>query len=392
MSADRESFAPLSTVRQDLRVSWYRSRLSAARLRELSERSDCQGFLQAGGHVLLFLLTGTLSYVFWSIGAWPSFFFFLFLHGTVTSFFSGIAPHELGHGTVFRTRWINRLFLYPISVVSWFDPFDYNVSHTYHHRYTLHPQGDGEVLLPLHPSVGKTFLLQMFTVNLFTERGRTFGKGGLIRSVVATVKIACGLIDRPYLPSQQWLSALHEDQPEEHRKSIRFARVTLLIHCSILIVSIVTGLWVIPLLISVGPFIANWLSYFIGLTQHCGLRDRVADFRKCVRSIRLDPVSEFLYWRMNWHTEHHMYASVPCYRLKALSRELAADMPPPKTLVGAWREMLETWDRQQSDPNYQFDVPVPKSAARKATGQVSELESSLGDLAPDGLKFKPNLG
>ncbi|MGY8902743.1 MAG: fatty acid desaturase, partial [Flavobacteriales bacterium] len=26
----------------------------------------------------------------------------------------------------------------------------------------------------------------------------------------------------------------------------------------------------------------------------------------------------FLYWHMNWHTEHHLYAGVPCYNLKKL--------------------------------------------------------------------------
>jgi len=72
----------------------------------------------------------------------------LFTHGTIGSFFTGVAPHELGHGTVFRTKWLNKLFLYLYSLLSWWDPFDYAMSHTYHHRYTLHPEGDREVLLP----------------------------------------------------------------------------------------------------------------------------------------------------------------------------------------------------------------------------------------------------
>ena len=63
------------------------------------------------------------------------------------------------------------------------------------------------------------------------------------------------------------------------------------------------------------------------MPMHCGLRDNIADFRKCVRSIRIDPLSSFLYWRMNWHMEHHMYAGVPCYNLRKLSRAIAADCP-----------------------------------------------------------------
>ena len=48
----------------------------------------------------------------------------------------------------------------------------------------------------------------------------------------------------------------------------------------------------------------NWWRVFVFLPMHCGLRDNVADFRKCTRSIWLDPVSSFMYWRMNWHLEH----------------------------------------------------------------------------------------
>jgi fatty acid desaturase len=89
---------------------------------------------------------------------------------------------------------------------------------------------------------------------------------------------------------------------------------------------------------------------------------------------------------MNWHAEHHMYAVVPCYNLKKLAREIAADMPEPRTLIGAWREMRETWRRQQSDPAYQFDTPLPANAGRTPAAAVDELASSIGDLAPQGLK------
>ena len=192
MTGEETTWESLSEVRESLQLKWYRSPIASERLRELSQRSDFLGLLQAGGHCGLFAITAICVFLAWQSHAWFLFLIALFAHGTVASFFSGIAPHELGHGTVFRSRWLNRVFLYPISVLSWFDPFGYNVSHTYHHRYTLHPAGDGEVLLPLHPSVGRTFLLQLFTVNLFTERMRTFGKGGLIPAVVATVKLAMG--------------------------------------------------------------------------------------------------------------------------------------------------------------------------------------------------------
>lgn len=380
------SYQPLSDVRKSLRVPWYRCPMEPGKLRELSTRSDLQGWFQAGGHLALFALTGTLVYLFWSYENWLGFFIALFAHGTVGSFFVGVAPHELGHGTVFRTKQLNKVFLYLFSLLSWWDPFDYASSHTYHHRYTLHPEGDRENLLPLHPSVGKTFLFQLFTVNLLTQRGRTFGKGGLISTIFVTIMGAFGLVGSDEKPINEWLKALHADQPAQHRKSIWWSRALLLFHGSVLTISIITGLWVLPLILTFFPFIANWLAYFVGLTQHCGLRENVPDFRKSVRSITLNPLIEFLYWHMNWHTEHHMYAGVPCYNLKKLHREVAHDMPLPRTLRGAWQEMLETWRRQQTDPAYQFDTPLPPTAKSVRNDTPDKLESSIGELAPEGLR------
>ncbi len=380
------SYQPLAEVRKTLKVKWYRCPIPHDKLRELSKRSDAQGWFQAGGHLAFFILTGTLVYLFWSQQQWLGFLLALFAHGTVASFFVGVAPHELGHGTVFRTKWLNKFFMYLFSLISWWDPFDYASSHTYHHRYTLHPEGDRENLLPLEPSLASTFMLQLFTVNLLTQRGRVFGKGGLISTVLITIKGAFGIVGSSEVPINEWIKALHTDQPDQYRKSIWWSRILLLFHGAVLVVAIATGLWVLPLIITVAPFTANWLGYFVGLTQHCGLREDTPDFRKCVRSITLNPLAEFLYWRMNWHIEHHMYAGVPCYNLKKLYHEIADDMPQPRTLREAWSEMRETWQRQKTDPDYYFDTPLPPTAKSIRTDEADELEASIGELAPEGLK------
>ena len=151
-----------------------------------------------------------------------------------------------------------------------------------------------------------------------------------------------------------------------------------------LAVSIVLGYWLIGVLVSFSFCFANWHRYLVGVPMHCGLRDNVADFRKCVRTIKLNPISEFLYWRMNWHMEHHMYAAVPCYNLRGLHEAIRGDVPKPRTLIGAWKKMRAIWKRQQIEPTYQFDTPLPAHAGR--SGDITEdgtdpLRSSIGDLA-----------
>lgn len=380
------TYEPLEKVRKELKVRWIRPRIDQAKLQELSERSDLQGWFQAGGHLALWLVTGALVYYFWTQENWLAFLVTLFCHGTIASFFIGVAPHELGHATVFRTKILNQIFLYIYSALSWWDLYDYAASHTYHHRYTLHPKGDRENLLPLSPLVGPFFLVQLLTINLMTQPGRTFGKGGLLSTIYVTFLNAQGRVGSLDIPSQEWQQALHEDQPELHKSAIWWARFLLVFHGLIVLASLLSGYWVFALIITASPFIAGWAAYALGMTQHCGLKENDSDFRKCVRTVTTNPLFEFLYWRMNWHTEHHMFAGVPCYNLRPLYYAVADQMPKPRTLTEAWREMRDTWRRQQSDPFYFFDTPVPPIATVSKGRANDALESSIGDLAPKGLR------
>lgn len=378
------TFPPLSEVRNNLKPQWYRSKMDPDKFRKFSKRSNFKGFIQAGGHFGLFCITGLVVYLTWVNSYWILFPIAIFIHGTVSSFFKGTAVHELGHGTVFKNKWLNRLFLYIFSLISWWNPFDYAASHTYHHRYTLHPEGDREVLLPVHPNVGATFLFQMFTFNLITQPGRTFGKGGMLSAVWLTLLSSLGKIGSTEVPANEWLEAVHSDQSEQKLASIRWSRILLTFHIFVLTFAMLTELWILPFIITIPSYTANWLSYFLGLTQHCGLRQNTTDFRKNTRSIRLPRFFEFLYWHMNWHTEHHMYAGVPCYNLPHLAEEIKNDMPEPKNLVGAWKEMLLIWQIQKSNPKYAYDTPVPYTS--KNTKNMPLSVKSIGDLAPKGLR------
>ena len=380
-----EQYQPLDAVRKNLRIKWYRCPIDKEILRELTLKNDFKGWVQAGGHLAVFLITGIMTYLFWSLGLWWAFLAALFCHGTVSKFLMGNAPHELGHGTVFRSRNLNKFFLYLFSLISWWDPFDYAVSHTYHHRYTMYPEADRENVFPLEPSLNPFLLIQLFSINLFSSAGLVFGKGGLFSTIYLTFLSAIGKTGSKDIPSQEWLQSLHDDQPEEHLKSTNWSRILLFFHGSLLIFSIASGLWVLPLVISFPAFIANWASYFTGLTQHCGLKDNNSDFRKSTRTITLNPILQFLYWHMNWHIEHHMYAGVPCYNLKKLHALVADDMPTPRTLIGAWKEMRQIWKTQRKDQEYQFDteVPVPK---KRSTSTEDHLTISIGDLAPNALR------
>ena len=128
---------PMSEIRKELRIKWYRCPIDPTVLRELSKPSDLQGFQMGLGHLGLWLLTGALSFYFAVEQLWLGFLLTIFLHGTVGTFFS--APHhELCHGTVFKTKRFNEIFLRIFSTLGLQNFHIYKMSHSYHHRFTLH--------------------------------------------------------------------------------------------------------------------------------------------------------------------------------------------------------------------------------------------------------------
>ena len=375
MSAQAQK--PMSEIRKELRIKWYRCPIDPTVLRELSKPSDLQGFKMALGHLGLWLLTGLLSFYFAIEQLWLGFLLMIFLHGTVGTFFS--APHhELCHGTVFKTKRLNEIFLRIFSTLGLQNFHIYKMSHSYHHRFTLHRIADKEVVLPKTPSLKFLYLLQLFTFNITGG----FESRGLFPTMRGLFRVAADRMEQPY---NEWGTELYAEFPEERLKAVHWARYLIAVHLSFAVFAVLIGYPILILIVSLHPFIGNWLRYFVGAPMHCGLRSDVSDFRKCVRTITLDPISEFLYWHMNWHLEHHMFAAVPCYNLKKLYEAVSEDMPKPRTLIGSWKEMLEVVKQQEADPAYEFDTPVPPQRTRKEKEQQLELEASIGDLAPTAI-------
>ncbi|MGA1722015.1 MAG: fatty acid desaturase [bacterium] len=375
MSAQAQK--PMSEIRKELRIKWYRCPIDPTVLRELSKPSDLQGFKMALGHLGLWLLTGALSFYFAVEQLWLGFLLTIFLHGTVGTFFS--APHhELCHGTVFKTKRLNEIFLRIFSTLGLQNFHIYKMSHSYHHRFTLHRIADKEVVLPKTPSLKFLYLLQLFTFNITGG----FESRGLFPTMRGLFRVAADRMEQPY---NEWGTELYAEFPEERLKAVHWARYLIAVHLSFAVFAMLIGYPILILIVSLHPFIGNWLRYFVGAPMHCGLRSDVSDFRKCVRTITLDPISEFLYWHMNWHLEHHMFAAVPCYNLKKLYEAVAEDMPKPRTLISSWQEMLEVVKQQEADPAFEFDTPVPPQRTRKEKEQQLELEASIGDLAPTAI-------
>jgi fatty acid desaturase len=116
----------------------------------------------------------------------------------------------------------------------------------------------------------------------------------------------------------------------------------------------------VPVLTSLTPLYGSWLFFLCNNTQHIGLQDNVNDFRLSCRTFTVNPIVQFLYWHMNYHIEHHMYAAVPCYNLGQLHRAIKHELPPtPDGLVATWKEIAAIQKLQDENPDYQYVAPLP---------------------------------
>lgn len=348
------------TALKPRKVSWYRSPVSRENMAKLNEKSDFKGFLQTGGYLGLLILTATSACL--SVGRlpWPVVMALFFFHGMCHHFLIN-GFHELVHDSVFKTRALNHFFLRIFSFLGFYNHIHFWASHTEHHKFTLHPPDDLEVVLP-----------QRQTLKAFFKTGFV-NPMQVIYQLRGAFNIARGKIGGP------WEHALFpESKPELRRRYFNWARILLIGHGFIFVMSLSLGLWYIPLVVTFGRCYGGWLHILCNSSQHIGLRDNVADFRLCCRTIILNPFIRFLYWHMNYHTEHHMYAAVPCYNLGKLHALIREDLPHcPNGLYETWKQIAAILERQKTEPSYQFTAEIPACEARRETRELAGAEPTL---------------
>ena len=322
-------------------IKWYRCPLSKAELAEMNRRSDLMGFAQTLGYLGVLAITGSAAYFSAGRAPWPVVVLLTYLHGTCWAFMIN-GFHELLHDSVFKTRGLNRFFLGVFSFFSQWNHHAFWASHTEHHKYTLHTPDDHEVVLPT-----RFTLLGFLRLAILNTHHTWWG-------IWTHLRHASGRMEG------HWECELFKDKPNEWKKPVNWARFVLAGHTALLAAFCYFQLWMLIPLVTLVPYYGGGLQFLCNAVQHAGLTDNKPDFRLCCRSIHLNPVFQFLYWHMNYHTEHHMYAAVPCYNLAKLHRLIKHDMPHcPNGLYESWKVVIEIQERQKADPSYQFIAVVP---------------------------------
>lgn len=332
-------------------IKWYRSPVEPELLRSLYARSDAKGLAQSLGYLGVMILTASSAlYSFYHFAWWIT-VLLVYVHGMVCAFCIN-AVHETGHETVFKTKWLNAFFVHVFAFLGWINHRMFEASHVRHHRSTLHPPDDLEVVLPMKATL-RDFL-----------RGGIVNFNGPMYVVRLHSRVARGRFEG------EWeLKLFPDSNPEKRRWASRWSQALLIGHAAILVAALCAKLWLVPVLVTLAPFYGGWLQYLCNQTQHIGLQDNVTDYRLNARTFTLNPLLGFLYWHMNYHIEHHMYAGVPCYNLKKLHVLIEDDLPPtPHGLIATWWEITKILKRQAADPTYQYRAPVPREGGPVGDG------------------------
>ncbi|MFO1173899.1 MAG: fatty acid desaturase family protein [Paracoccaceae bacterium] len=319
-------------------AEWYHSDVPRKEMKELMARSDQPAIRDT---ILLYGLM--ILFVVLAIWLWPSWWSapFWLAYGVLYGSASDSRWHECGHGTAFRTPWMNNVVYQIASFMMIRNPVTWRWSHARHHTDTIIVGRDPEIAVMRPPVLAKLVL------NLFGILDAWTGWGRMLLN-------ASGRLDpeeATFIPDS------------EKPKVIRIARVWAAIY------AITLGLvfWmhsILPLMVVGLPRLYGaWHHVMTGLLQHGGLADNVTDHRLNSRTVLMNPVSRFIYWNMNYHVEHHMFPMVPYHRLPALHARIGADLPAPcPSIASAYREMWPALLRQLKYEDYFIRRDLPATA------------------------------
>jgi fatty acid desaturase len=317
-------------------ADWYKTDVPRKRLKELMERSDGPAIRDTTIWLVAFITFGTGGYLFW--GSWWAVPFF-FCYGVLYGSSSDSRWHECGHGTAFKTRWMNDVIYQIACFMIMREPTIWRWSHARHHTDTIIVGRDPEIAAMRPPA-----MLRILSNIVAIAHVLTTSKNVLLHAT------GCLSADEAsFVPES------------ERYKVFLAARIWLIIHGAVIALALWLQSWMPLVYVGVLPTMyGGWLTIYFGISQHGGLADNVLDHRLNTRTIYMNPVFRFIYWNMNYHVEHHMFPMVPYHRLPELHEAVKADLPKPyASSIEAYREIIPALIRQMREPGYYVRRPLP---------------------------------
>jgi len=329
-------------------AAWYTSPVRKERMSELLRRRDWPAVRDTLIWFALIIGSGWIGYEFWQAGSWWAVVPFA-VYGVLYSTTSDSRWHESGHGTAFKTDWLNNALYEIASFMTMREATVWRWSHTRHHSDTLIVGRDPEVEVKTPPRIVRLILDELFKMEVIPR----YFWHLLLHSVGRLTPE-----EKVFIPQS------------EHASVFIRAPIYLAIYAGAIGLAAYQRS-ILPLLyIGLPGIYGSWLLPMYAWTQHAGMAENVLDHRLNCRTVHMNLINRYFYWNMNYHVEHHMFPLVPYYHLPKLHELVKPDMPVPYSSVwNAWREIVPTVLRQLADPSYCVKRVVPTLMARDASQQ-----------------------
>jgi len=347
---------PLAVEKGLAEATWYASPVPKEKMRELLRRQDRTAIRDTILWFALIIGSGWAGYQLWQAGSWWAVVPFL-VYGALYGSTSDSRWHESGHGTAFKSDWMNNVLYEIASFMVMRESTPWRWSHARHHSDTIIVGRDPEIAVPRPPSI-LALILNFFGLKVIP---RYFWH----------VMVHCtGRLtpeEKTYIPES------------EYAKVYLRARICLAIYAGVIGLA-VHYRSILPLMfIGLPTLYGSWLTQIYGNTQHAGLAENVLDHRLNCRTVNMNPINRYLYWNMNYHVEHHMFPLVPYHNLPRLHELVKADMPTPyASTLEAWRELLPAVLRQVKDPGYFVKRKLPTPTVRADAPATAHIFTAKG--------------
>lgn len=337
-------------------ADWYQCAVPRGLMRSLLERRDGPAIRDTILWFALIFGSGFVTYLlrntFWIV---IPYLIYCVLYAST----SDSRWHESGHGTAFKTDWMNNALYEIASFMVMRESTVWRWSHNRHHSDTIIVGRDPEIAVPRPPDI-KAIIMAFFNLKVAPK---------YFRRILLHFGGQMAAEEKTFIPEAEF--------PKVYRR----ARVYFGIYVSVIALSVYTRS-ILPLLfIGLPNLFGTWLLVTYGLTQHAGLAEDVLDHRLNCRTVYMNPIHRYLYWNMNYHVEHHMFPLVPYHALPRLHQVVKDDCPTPyPSLLAAWREIVPTVLRQVKDPAYHVKRRLPEPRPRT----IGEIYSSAAEPDADG--------
>ena len=195
-------------------AEWYHTDIPRKEMKELMKREDGPAIRDTILWLALFLVFGGLT-----IALWPSWWAVLplFAYGTLYGSTGDSRWHECGHGTAFKTRWMNDAVYQFACFIMIREPEIWRWSHTRHHTDTIIVGRDPEIVAMRPPRVFNIFVNFLGITNVPKQMW------GVIRHAFGSLSTE----EETFVPEMEWPKVyphrphLARDPPRRRRPRAR---------------------------------------------------------------------------------------------------------------------------------------------------------------------------